>query len=275
MKSRLTLLLIIITALTVHGQDNGYNKNSIELRTGATLASINMFEHQGNKVSATGLDFSLRYTRYFDRHWGAFLQGDLSSGSARRKTYFEKLDRLDGKRYAYTPFKSGATSPARSHAGMFAGITYRYDINRWSFSPRIGAGAASYYLKQNRYYRTEGEGEDAERQAVLIMPTEEENTLSIDRTLAGMTAGLLVSCSLTDYFHIGIDFDLTMFLSRHEYHVRIYETKKREQNIITDGLLLGSLWMENYTKTDLVHKSSVISAVPSVSSISISLGWDF
>lgn len=274
-----TGLLMLLCLSSTAQKNSGIRMNAIDLGTGATLAYVNIYEHPGVKTFSTGIDFSLRYTRFFDAHWGAFVQGGLSYNSAPRKTYFNKVDALDGNRYTYNWFKTGSTTQGRSYLGGFIGGVYRLDINRWSLRPRLGIGAAEYYLQRSRYYITPKSGDDAARQAVLILPDKNEDNASISRTLAAGKAGMQFMYSITDYFHLGLDIDLTFFISRHEYTVRKYDTKKKDRDIndaigaiLTMGL---STLSEDYERTDMVSETRANTLVPPVASIKFSLGWDF
>ena len=257
-------------------KENDFKKNAIDIGTGATMSYVNLFEHDGQKAFSAGINFSLRYTRFFDRHWGAFIQGDASSNSASRNAYFGKVRSLDGNLYTYNWFKTGSTTQGSSHIGIFAGTVYRFDAGRWSFRPRIGIGASGYGLNRSNYYRTPSISSSTDRQAVLILPSEDENKRSFTRTLAAGKIGMQFKYSITDHFYLGADIDLTVFMARHEYIARIYETKKKEQDLgsVIAGLLTLGL-MEDYERTDLVSETKTNALLPPIASISFSLGWDF
>lgn len=254
-------------------------KNTIDMGTGATLGTVKIFEHKGQEAFATGIDFSLRYTRFLDRNWGAFVQGDLAYNSVPRNTYFGKVSTLDANRYTYNWFKTGSTTQGRSYTGLFAGGVFRYDIKRWSLRPRIGMGAAWYNMKYSRYYRTPVNGDDTERQAILVLPSEDEGKASLIRTIPAGKVGMQFKYSITDYFHLGADIDFTLFMSRHEYTVRTYSTKKKEQgldDVIAGLLTLGlSTLSEDYMTTDLISETHTDALLAPITSINFSLGWDF
>ncbi len=272
-----TIVATICTAICAQNMEP--KKNAIDIGTGATLGTVKIFEHKGQNAFATGIDFSLRYTRFFDRHWGAFIQGDLAFNSAPRNAYFGKVKALDGNRYAYNWFKTGSTTQGRSYSGVFVGGTFRYDIRRWSLRPRMGIGVTGYNLKYSRYYRTPTNGDDTQRQAVMVLPSTDEGKASFTRTMPAGKVGMQFKYSITDCFHLGADIDFTFFMSRHEYTVRTYSTKKKEQgldDVIAGILTLGlSTLSEDYMTTDLINETHTVALPSPITSIKFSLGWDF
>lgn len=135
------------------------------------------------------------------------------------------------------------------------------------------------YFEKSNYYRTPEDGSD--RQAVMIQPaaTDEEGD-DFFRVLPAGQVGIQFNYSVTKHFHIGADFDMTVFISRHEYTANIYDTKKREAikdlpSAIIGILLMTPLWLEDYERTDLVIQEKANSMIRPIASIQFSLGWDF
>lgn len=243
-------------------------RNSIDWGTGLSMGPVGMYEYPGESIFAKGIDFSMRYTRFIDDNWGVFLEGDISYNSASRKSYFGKLDRLDGGRYTYSLFKLGNSTQGRFVSGAYVGGVYRHDINRWSFRPRVGFGMAGYQYQRNRYYRTEG----GSTQAVLILPSNEESN-GVNYNIPAGKIGLQTNYFVTERFYLAVDMDLTIFLSHHVYRQRVYNTEKREMNAIGTIITLGL--MENYERTDLVSSTRINTSTPPMGAVRFTIGWDF
>ena len=280
MKNALTILLLFcITA--IYGQDKKSTMNTIDFGSGMTFSSVNINEHPGKTIRSNGADISLRYTRFFNEHWGAYIEGEYEYNTVKRSRYFGKVKSLDNGTYKYNWFKTGATTPELSFPGIFAGCVYRYDINRWSLRPRVGIGMTDMLFEKSRYYRPPVKETDAERQAVMIHPaaTDKEGE-DFSRILAACKAGMQFNYSLSRHFHIGADLDLTIFMQRHEYTTRIYNTQKEEGikdvgSAIIGILLMTPLWKEDYKRTELVSEQKTNCYLHPIASVRFVLGWDF
>lgn len=91
-----------------------------------------------------GIDMTFRYTRFIDRHWGFYTHAEFTSflttetevEPALKAHYLKQGRTLERLNYYYWD-----TDGSYSDYGTFlAGTVYRYDIGRWSFRGRIGAG---------------------------------------------------------------------------------------------------------------------------------------
>lgn len=282
MKRYLLLALLSLMAVTAGAQKYEFSRNAIDIGMGATLSCVDMPEFNGKKAFATGFDFGLRYSRYFTREWGAFLQGEAKGNAAPSSLYFNKLGRLENNLYSYEGFKTGRESPGRSYSGIFAGGVYRCELGRWSFIPRVGFGVASYRSINYRYYRIPVYGDENERQAVIVGHYDEEFAHCYRRVLPAVKAGVQFKYAVGEHFNIGADVDLTMFMSSYECDARTYNTSydpvvKDMVSAILNILLFmfPSIITEDYKTTDLVNESHVRNIIPPVSSVQFSIGWDF
>lgn len=247
-------------------------RNSIDWGTGLSMGPVGMYEYPGESVFAKGIDFSMRYTRFIDDNWGVFLEGDISYNSASRKSYFGKLDRLDGGRYTYSLFKLGNSTQGRFVSGAYVGGVYRHDINRWSFRPRVGFGMAGYQYQRNRYYRKETGGDSSSPQAILILPSYEEG-IGAFYTIPAGKIGLQTNYFVTERFFLALDLDFTIFMSHHVYRQKVYNTEKKENNAAEIILTLGLA--ENYRRTDLVSSTRINTSTPPMGAMRFTIGWDF
>lgn len=279
MKKTIILLALALSVSAFAQENTGHiPKNSINIGLGGTVSAFDISEFHGKKAFAAGMTFHLDYTRFITRHWGVFIEGDLSGSAASQKHFYKKVATLDKGDFTYSRFKTGARSPKTSYASAFIGAAYRYDIGKWSIRPRLGAGIADYGHTQYRYYRTVTTSGSGYPQAVFVMPTTEKGTLGISETVPAIKAGIQFQYYLTGHFHIGADLGLTGFISKQERYVSIYNTKRPEYDIgdaVLDTLLLGVLWREYFITTDKIYDQKVTSVIPPIGSLSFSIGWDF
>lgn len=133
----------------------------LQIGSGRNLTSYSELPDQGIGVfghDSWGFDLDLRYTRFFSRHWGAYFQfGILSLGThyddmveplTHHYNHGGKEVRIDDEWYC------GLIS---SDCGSFydrylLGATYRYDVGRWSFRPRLGLGIMRQYDSHSHFY---------------------------------------------------------------------------------------------------------------------------
>ena len=282
MKRSLLVALLSVMTVAAGAQKHEFSRNAIDIGMGATFSYIDMPEYMGKKAFATGADFGLRYSRYFTKEWGAFLQGEIKGNSSPSALYFSKLETLENNQYTYEGFKTGPESPGRLFYGIFAGGVYKYDIGRWSFIPRVGLGVTEYHSKNNRYYRIPANGEENKRQAVIIGRYDGEYVSSDSQVLPAIKAGMQFKYAVGEHFNIGADLDLTMFMSNYECAVRTYNTSydpviKDIASVIINMLLfmIPSAVIEDYKTTDLVSEIHSHKRIPPVTSVQFSIGWDF
>ena len=269
MKKLVFTVIFALLSLSIWAQKTDFYRNSLETAGGISYAPTRIHEHNGVTAFGKGAAASWRYTRYFDEKWGAFLQVELAGTSLNRESYFNKLDKLDGGKYKYYPFKISYICPGVVYDGIFLGGTYRYNMDRWSFRPYAGIGYADAYLRINKYYR---EDKNGDMEAVMTVPSEDEDASFITPVLAGKL-GMQFKYRLTRHFHMGADIDMTAFACRHRYVSNIYKAEPRDPNLILYILTLGLL--EEYSCTDLVERVYSTDIIPPTVSLKLTFGWDF
>lgn len=270
MKKVLIPAFFMLLCSTIWAQSKDFYKNSIDIAGGLAFAPVRIHEHEGVTTLGKGAEGSLRYTRYFDEHRGAFIQFELAGTSLNKESYYAKLGELDLNQYSYNAFKTLSTCPGVSHDGVFLGGTYRLDLGRCSIRPYVGIGYAEAYLHVNRYYRTD---KDGTREAVIVAPSKNENSYSIMRLVLAGKCGLQVKYTIGRYFNIGADLNLTAFAARNRYTVKVYKTEKREPNIVGELLTLGMA--EDYSRTEVLSTTYSKRLIPPSAALKFNLGWDF
>lgn len=104
-----------------------------------------------------GFNINMRYSGFFSKHWGAYVQLDaLSLG-----TYASQLEGPLSKHYnkggkeVRVPdcFICGFGSDYGSSYGSYTlGVVYRYDVGHWSFRPRLGVGLFKQHYASSEFY---------------------------------------------------------------------------------------------------------------------------
>ena len=273
MKNFLVSTFFVLLCTSLWAQEKDFFKNSIDVAGGIASAPTRMHEHDGVTAWGKGGAGSLRYTRYFNGNWGAFLQYELEGSSLDKKSYYSELDKLDGGKYTYNAFKTLSTCPGLVHEGFFLGGVYRFDVERWNLRPYAGVGYASAYLRVNRYYRTDNDGK---REAVIVAPSKDDDAYSIMRPVLAGKLGIQFKYKLRKHFNIGVDLDLTAYASGNLYTTKVYKTEKIDPTV--GGVILDILTLnltEDYKRTELLSTKYSSKILPPAASIKFTLGWDF
>lgn len=265
-------LFLVFSALTASssfatGAEWKY-RNSIDWGTGLSVGTVGMYDYPGESVYSRGIDFSMRYTRFINDSWGAFIEGDIAYNSGSRSRYFDRLDELDGGKYTYDRFTFCPAVQGRFVSSTYIGGVYRYDAGRWSFRPRAGFGVADYLYQRNKYYRTTGTGEESVTQVVMILPSDDESS-GVKYYIPTCKLGLQTNYFLTKHFYLALDLDLNVFLSHHVFRQRIYNTERRGDT------WFDALAFEDYKLTDLVSSTRINTNTPPMGAVRFTIGFDF
>ena len=273
MKKVLFSAFFLLICTIIGAQNEDFYRNSLDLSGGMAFADTKIHEHDGATAFGKGGAGSLRYTRYFSENWGAFIQYECEGSSLNKKSYYTKLDELDGGKYTYNAFKTLSTCPGLVHDGFFLGGVYRFDVERWSFRPYAAMGYANAYLRVNRYYRTDKYGK---REAVIVAPSEDDTAYSIMRPAFAGKLGIQFKYKLMRHFNIGADIDLTAYAAKQCYTAKVYKTEKIDPTVgsVVLGVLTLNL-MEDYNRTELLSTTCSTDVLPPTASIRFTLGWDF
>lgn len=144
----------------------GYNHTvELSMGTGRNLKDYSQLSDLGIGLmghDAWGFEFNLRYTRFLSRHWGAYAQID----ALRLGTSSDQLERGLAPHYNHNGKEVLVSSDILCFSfldfGSFyqqylLGAAYRYDVGRWSFRSRLGAGFlcqssgyASFYVMDSQ-----------------------------------------------------------------------------------------------------------------------------
>lgn len=278
MKRIAGILSMLVCAIATYGQTPYCHRHAIDLAGGMTMSYKNISEHNGRKAYAGGVDFSLRYTIFIGKHWGAFIEGNAASNSVSKNRFYRQLRQIDNGELTYSVFKTGKKTPNSSYQAGIIGTVYRYEKGRWSVIPFLGAGVAKYFRHLYRYYTTEVGALDDTPVAVNIYPTPNENESSVSRIIPVIKGGVQVRYYTGRHFHIGVSLDCTALLSRDYSYIRLRNTETPSANIgnvFIDVLLLGILWREPYTQTETIRSETVSSFATPISSIKFFFGWNF
>lgn len=125
----------------------GYN-HTIELSmgTGRNLKSYSQLPDQGIALfghDTWGLDIDFRYSYFFSRHWGAYVQLEalnLGTYSDAMEPALSRHYNLEDKEVRINDDCNIGYDIGSAYGMYLLGCVYRYDIGRWSFRPRLGMG---------------------------------------------------------------------------------------------------------------------------------------
>lgn len=213
MKTRTILLLLFLCSqtITLRGQEpTEYNRFwELGIGMGMNLNSYNTLPDNGRAFFSKGkplTDYSLRFQRFFDRHWGAFLSYDITISHSRNcREILKGMSPQHGMAYL---LPTDERVRGISRFGISIGLIYRHDIRRWSFRPYLGIGVTGddigdsefiYYSKahgSNDMQKTKmslDSGDDLGYSGINITPG-----ISVNYTLTG---ALYVFCDCSCHIH--------------------------------------------------------------------------
>ncbi|MCQ2143178.1 MAG: hypothetical protein MJY56_03820 [Bacteroidales bacterium] len=123
---------------------------TLELSLGYAGAPYSVTGDSGKALGVmSGASFFLRFSGFFTKHVGAFIQAGVSGGEASELGYFGALNRADGNKYRYSGY-----GPGFEYLPMLlAGPVVRFDVGKVSFRPRVGLGITWFGIDGNSYSR--------------------------------------------------------------------------------------------------------------------------
>lgn len=118
---------------------------------------------RGGGIDNAGIDLSLRYTRFFSRHWGAFFELGFDNLEVGDEAISEYLEKNKAKNDPYDYFTipeficwcSDDNGSVYPH--LMVGPTYRYDFGRWSLRGRVGMGYTRFLNSGAEYHKKNGD----------------------------------------------------------------------------------------------------------------------
>ena len=157
---RKTIIAVICLAavLPSFGQTRAYEyQDELEEIFGPTWGVFSVTGEQGKALGVGDTEgfFHLRYTHFFSKHFGAYVQYGSENARADEAAYFGAQNKADGGLYRYqyhycSGFQTGFES------AFFLGGAYRLDFGNAGFRARAGLGYGTItdgsvsYVRQNR-----------------------------------------------------------------------------------------------------------------------------
>lgn len=213
-----------------------------------------------HNILNSGIDYNLRYTYFWGRHFGAYAQFGINSLGTDRSRYFNSLDR----NYSYTAAKYGSASPSEAYVNLMIGGAYRYDFGRWSLRPRLGIGYVSYDTNTYSYYRFSSPDSNPEKVFV------NDSFTFADRL--GIGAHLQLTYTVGDHFFFMAEISGLFVPGTFTDRTTIYVTEKTVPENWVEALI--ETVSENYIVTERIHESQTRRKIGDCVSIRIGIGWN-
>lgn len=152
--------IILAAALALLGPClRAQDRNLFEFKGGPSFST---YRYEGDVSSRTGLasgvDFALRYTHFFNSGLGAYAQLGSIDVYASEPEFFGVANKADGGNYMYR-YTGGGDYRRMLEPVFTLGAAYRFGYGRFSFIPRAGVGLAGMYCGDLDYERRARSGD--------------------------------------------------------------------------------------------------------------------
>ena len=136
----LTLAAALAAILPAAGQSRAYEyQDELESAFGPAFGIYKVTGEQGKALgSGYGEAGFWRYTHYFSKHYGAFLQLGIDYVGTEDTDYFGAVNKADGGRYLYR--RHGSIYSMGFHPAILLGGAYRLDWGNAGFRARAALG---------------------------------------------------------------------------------------------------------------------------------------
>ncbi|MDE6871505.1 MAG: hypothetical protein K2J62_05205 [Bacteroidales bacterium] len=264
---RLYAALSVLALLAVSGSGYAQKKkdilpygygNTVELSAGPSWTIGSRYPNALSMASSSGCAFNMRYSYFFDRHFGIYAGFNLMEQGLSSGEYFSLLDK-------------GAAYQARNcriledYAGVSIGGVYRYDFGRWSLRPRVGIGYTSYSTFDFDYYRF-GPDVNLDPEHIYIMyPACNKDYVSIE-------ASVQVCFTVGRHFFFMAEAGAVAVPGRIESRQQTYETRTPPPSSWNEALL--ETYKNKRLDTVLISDNSRTNPVGSLVYVRFGIGWN-
>ena len=247
----------------------------------------------GDAGAALGLgcggEFQMRYSHFFQKHWGFFVSFSALGTEISDVNYFGTVNKADGGRYRYGrltndiySFRNGIDlfdcDNSFSAAAFQIGAAYRYDFGGWSLRPMVGVGVGSLYGNSFSYRRIPRDGSAPTGVAYRVTesyldymaePVSDNNSVT-----AVLSASLQLTYTFNRHFYISAECGFKCFPNSFNYEKVTYQFKKAfEPNNWAESVAWSEL--ENRYVIDMDSAVSTVARLPfNFLSVNFGIGWN-
>lgn len=252
----------------------------LQLGTGRNLTNYSELPDQGIGVfghDSWGFDFTLRYTRFFSHHWGAFLQFGLlildtdyyqmEEPLAKHFNHGGKEVRIDD-----IPICGFFGSCGSSYDKFQVGAAYRYDLGRWSFRPRLGLGIMRQDVSRSYFYVVDTNTQDTFEEVRLYSTNSKGQTVIIPAF--AYSPAIQICFSTSSHFYLSAEAEFTGTIG-HLYQRTIAKQFRTDEPNDWQPDEFGNFFIPSYD--EFVRKTDDhLTRVPlgNFLQIRIGLGWN-
>ncbi len=299
MKRFLVLLLVLVMTVPVQArrhpnvpQKYAYG-SSIDIQGGFVGMPYAISGDAGTALGVgCGGEFQLRYSYFFQKHWGFFVSFSTLNVDIDDVGYFGTVNRSDGGRYRYGSLPRGAYYNSYDGNGRYifgrdndffattfqVGAAYRYDFGGWSLRPMIGVGFGIYDGNNFGYRRTPRDGGAPSAVSYRVsngyLDYMDEPVDDRSRITAVISASLQLTYTFNRHFYISAECGLKSFPNTFNYEKVSYQFKKAfEPSNWAESVAMSEL--ENKYVIDLDSAVSTAARLPfNFLNINFGIGWN-
>lgn len=199
----------------------------------------------GDSGSAFGLgcggEFQMRYSHFFQKHWGFFISFSALGTDISDVSYFGTVNKADGGRYRYGrltndiySFRNGidlfGCDNSFSATAFQIGAAYRYDFGGWSLRPMVGVGVGTLNGNSFSYRRIPRDGSAPTGVAYHVSESYldymEEPVADSKNITAVLSASLQLTYTFNRHFYISAECGFKCFPNNFNYERVSYQFKK-------------------------------------------------
>ncbi len=261
------LICIMLSCLSVNGYAQKKKDilpyaygNTIDMSIGPVWAPISSQPTAARKVCGSGVDFNMRYSYFFGKHFGAYAAFNLSELSVYRDSFLNRMPD-DGYRYKDAGY---STDRSNEYIGVSAGAVYRYDFGRWSLRPRVGIGYTSFISSESSYYMFSPEKPYSDPEHVYIKG-QSKNCISLE-------ASVQLTFTLGSHFFFMAEAGGRAVPGKYMTDVERYETRTQPPANWVDAVLDANV--NRYIDTAAISRKIEKNQIGDLLYVKLGIGWN-